>query len=311
MPARVAILIPAYNSARTIAEALDSLQQQLSQARTDVKVYLTDDGSKDDTVAVARKTWQAPVPLRIIIRERNLGQWPNKNAALAEIATDTDWVLILHADDTVRREWLSVLLDRISRCPDTVGTISTGWKNLEIQNPVPGAEDQGEPAIRLIKGTPESVRGALLKGCWWLISGCAIRLAAFQDVGPFDNRFRYGGDYDWFLRCLNKGWDVEFVDKNLTFRRHHATSVAGQSLLRHVDIRDYTILYNRYASVLSLPEIFGLHGKACMTLLRRMVRSILNRNMRRFLGAWGTLFWIVSELPMAVVWPRIRLRQVR
>ena len=124
MPARVAILIPAYNSAGTIAEALDSVQRQLPEAAGGLKVYLADDGSQDDTVAVARKTWQAAVPLRVIVRERNLGQWPNKNAALAEIARDADWVLLLHADDTARSEWLAVVLDRISRCPDTVGTIS-------------------------------------------------------------------------------------------------------------------------------------------------------------------------------------------
>jgi glycosyltransferase involved in cell wall biosynthesis len=312
MPApRVAILIPSYNSADTIAQALDSVQRQLPEDASDISVYMADDGSKDDTIAVARQTWKAQTPLRVIARERNLGQWPNKNGALAEIANHTDWVLLLHSDDFARSEWLAVLLDRISRCPASVGTICSGWKNLRVENPA-GPEDDAPPKISQIRGTEESIRLTLLQGCWWLISGCAIRLAAFRDVGPFDAQFSYGGDYEWLLRCLHKGWDVEFVEKNLIFRRSHSGSVAGQSSLRHVDIRDYIRIYNRYASALAPAEIFRLHAKACFTLVRRMARSILNRNVRRFWGAWSTLFWVLGKLSScSAQWPRFRLRQAR
>jgi GT2 family glycosyltransferase len=289
------------------------VQCQLSGAASGISIYLADDASKDDTVAVARQTWKAQVPLRVIARERNLGQWPNKNGALAEIASNADWVLLLHADDTVRNEWLPVLLDRISHCPASVGSICSGWKNLGVENPVPGPQDDAPPEIRQIRGTEESVHSTLLKGCWWLISGCAIRLAAFRDVGPFDAQFPYGGDYEWLLRCLHKGWDVEFVEKNLIFRRHHATSVAGQSFLRHLDIRDYIRIYNRYASVLAPREIVRLHAKACVALVKRMVRSVLNRNVRRFLGACSTLFWVLGKLSSSAArWPRMfRLTQAR
>jgi glycosyltransferase involved in cell wall biosynthesis len=310
---RLAILIPSYNSADTIAQTLDSVQRQLPGIGSDVSVYLADDGSKDDTVATARQTWKAAVPLRVIARERNLGQWPNKNGALAEIASQADWVLLLHADDFVRSEWLPVLVDRISRCPASVGSICSGWNNLYSENPTPDAEKDAPPKIERIRGTEDSVHWTLLKGCWWLISGCAIRLAAFRDVGPFDAQFSYGGDYDWLLRCLHKGWDVEFVEKNLTFRRSLSGSVSGQSSLRHVDIRDYIRIYTRYAAILAPREIVHLHVKACVTLLRRMARSILSRNPRRFTGAWSTLFWVLGNLSLCTVpWPRMfRLHQAR
>jgi glycosyltransferase involved in cell wall biosynthesis len=302
---RVAILIPSYNSAGTIAQTLDSVQRQLPEGASDIGVYLADDASKDDTIAVAQRIWKAHVPLQVIARERNLGQWPNKNGALAEIARSADWVLLLHSDDFARNEWISVLLDRISRCPASVGSICSGWKNLYLEDPAPNPEDDAPPKIEEIAGTPESIRWTLLKGCWWLISGCAIRLAAFHDVGLFDPQFPYGGDYDWLLRCLHKGWDVEFVEKNLTFRRHHSASVAGQSSLRHLDIRDYIRIYNRYASVLAPREIVRLHAKACIALVRRMARSVLSRNPQRFLGAVTTLFWVLGEFSLAAAWPRI------
>ena len=310
---RVAILIPSYNSADTIAQTLDSVERQLPAAASDIRVYLADDASKDDTIAVARQTWKAHIPLRVIARERNLGQWPNKNSALAEISSNADWVLLLHSDDFARREWLSVLLDCISCCPASVGSICSGWKNLSVENPIPSPEDNAPPEIRQIHGAEESVRMTLFTGCWWLISGCAIRLAAFQDVGPFDPQFSYGGDYEWLLRLLRKGWDVEFVEKNLIFRRYHPGSVGGQSFLRHVDIRDYIRIYSRHASVLASGEILRLHAEACVALARRMARSVVSRNMRRFLGACCTLFWVLGKLSSSTaLWPRmLRLRQAR
>jgi GT2 family glycosyltransferase len=305
---RVTILIPSYNSADTIAQTLDSVQCQLSEAVSDIRVYLADDASKDDTIRVARQIWRAHIPLRVIARERNLGQWPNKNSALAEIAGDADWVLLLHSDDFARYEWLSVLLDRISRCPASVGSICSGWKNLSVESPIPTLEDNAPPEIRQIRGAEESVRMTLLKGCWWLISGCAIRLAAFQDVGPFDPRFPYGGDYEWLLRLLHQGWDVEFVEKNLIFRRSHSGSVSGQAFLQHIDIRDFIRIYNNYASVLAPGEILRLHAEACVALARRMARSLANGNMQRFLSAWSTFFWVLQKASSAAA---VRQRMLR
>ncbi|SRR5579875_239232 len=155
---RVAILIPSYNSADTIAQTLESVQCQVLRNSSDIRIYLADDASKDDTIAVARQTWKARIPLQVIARERNLGQWPNKNAALAEIRNHAEWVLLLHSDDFARSEWLSVLLDRISHCPPSVGSICSGWKNLHVENPAPDQEDDAPPKIEKITGTPESIR---------------------------------------------------------------------------------------------------------------------------------------------------------
>jgi len=95
---------------------------------------------------------------------------------------------------------------------------------------------------------------------------------------------------------LHKGWDVEFIEKNLIFRRIHSGSVAGQSSLRHIDIRDYIRIYNRYASALIPAELFRLHAEACFKLVRRMARSILSRNLQRFVSAVRTFFWVLGEL---------------
>jgi glycosyltransferase involved in cell wall biosynthesis len=299
---RIAILIPSYNSAETIAETLDSVQEQLPDGACNIDIYLADDGSKDNTVGIARETWRADIPLQMIARERNLGQWPNKNAALAEISREAEWVLILHSDDTARSDWLSVLLSRMDRCPASVATICSGWQSLSVQHPVNTKKDDAPPKIKHIKGTQEAIRMTLLKGCWWLISGCAIRLSAFQDVGPFDNQFPDAGDYDWLLRCLHKGWDVEFVDKNLVFHRRRQDSVSGAAAIQHLDIRETVQIRSLYAGLLPTTDIIRLYVRPYLWLSRRMVRSVLNRDKLRLLRAWSTLFWVIRQFPAAALY---------
>ncbi|HMW71132.1 MAG TPA: glycosyltransferase family A protein, partial [Cellvibrionaceae bacterium] len=66
MSLRVSVIIPAYNSARTIERALRSVVEQTLQPH---EIILVDDASTDDTVALVRRTF----PSVIIIAQANAG----------------------------------------------------------------------------------------------------------------------------------------------------------------------------------------------------------------------------------------------
>jgi glycosyltransferase involved in cell wall biosynthesis len=91
---KISILIPTFNSAATIAPTRESIQNQLSIQSKISAVYLADDCSKDETIAIAQTTWRSQVPLLVIPRDSNLGQWPNVNTAIDLLATTSDWILI-------------------------------------------------------------------------------------------------------------------------------------------------------------------------------------------------------------------------
>ena len=63
MAAKISILMGIYNCAGTLAEAIDSI---LAQTCTDWELILCDDGSKDDTYAVA-ESYRARYPDKIIL----------------------------------------------------------------------------------------------------------------------------------------------------------------------------------------------------------------------------------------------------
>lgn len=90
---QIDVIMPAYNVARTIGDALGSLQRQ---THTDLRVLVVDDGSTDGTAdllaAIARKD-----PRIVVLRQQNRGTAAARNAALA--AASSTYVTQLDADD--------------------------------------------------------------------------------------------------------------------------------------------------------------------------------------------------------------------
>jgi glycosyltransferase involved in cell wall biosynthesis len=93
---KLAILMPAYNSARFIAPALGSLLRQRDAARLDIIVV--DDGSTDGTREVVRSLAEQAPEIRLI-EAPHRGISASRNAALDAIAPDADLVSMLDSDD--------------------------------------------------------------------------------------------------------------------------------------------------------------------------------------------------------------------
>ena len=98
------VVIPALNAATTLRATLDTLGRQ--------STVVVDGGSTDETVAIARaagaRTLSAP-------RGRG-GQ-----LAAGVAATDTPWLLLLHADTRLASGWRQTVAEHIRRSPDRAG----------------------------------------------------------------------------------------------------------------------------------------------------------------------------------------------
>ena len=115
-----------------------------------------------------------------------------------------------------------------------------------------------------------------MRGCWWHISGCAIRMKAFDDVGEFDTRMPQLGDWDWLLRCLARGWSVEYIPRTLIRYRQHAASVSTLSFREDRDIRESLEIIGRHAVVLDSRDVLALHGQRMRSYARRLARAVFH-----------------------------------
>ena len=80
---RVTVLMPTYNVAPYVREAIDSVMQQ---TYTDFELLVIDDCSTDDTVSVVRSIDDPRI--HIVQNEKNVGLAKNLNRGLSHITTE-------------------------------------------------------------------------------------------------------------------------------------------------------------------------------------------------------------------------------
>lgn len=99
----VDVIVPAYNAARTLAAALDSV---VAQTFTDWRILLVDDGSKDETPAIAA-AYKARLGDKLLyLRQENAGLPAARNTAIRN--SSAEFLALLDSDDV----WLPQRLER-------------------------------------------------------------------------------------------------------------------------------------------------------------------------------------------------------
>ena len=286
---RLAILIRTYNAAETISETLKSIQQQGPWLEKISKVLLLDDCSTDSTCQIARATWDGHCPLEIRRLPVNVGEAVNSNLGFACLRGDCDWVLILDHDDLAKPIWLETLYARIERSDRTVALIGTDY---DVLNPASTVTSRRLDVKGMTAGRT-AIRNMLVKGCWWLDSGSAIRTAAFSSVGPWDSSLPKAYDADWMWRCLAQGWTVEHIPLSLIVYRPGPRSLSVQLFEKDMDAWSTFALTEKYLAYLTGFDLVRIHAQQLYFVARRMGRAVLNRNLVRFLRLSGMAATVV------------------
>lgn len=204
----VTIIMPAYNVAPYIGEALASV---MAQTRCDYEIIVVNDGSTDDleTAIAAYRT-------RIVyIRQENGGVSAARNAAL-RVARGR-YIALLDGDDVWMPNYLERLLGRLEADP-------------QVDVIYPNAVVFGEPRLagKLIQDIypprePITFEGLLTREC--MVFGSLIFKRELIDrVGTFDEGLRYGEDFDMWLRMARLGYRFALMREPLVRYRRRAGS---------------------------------------------------------------------------------------
>ena len=86
---RIAVVLPAYNAARTLERTVEEVPREIVD-----EILLIDDHSKDETVQLAQR-----LGLRVFLHEKNFGYGRNQKTCYTEaLRTDADVIVMLHPD---------------------------------------------------------------------------------------------------------------------------------------------------------------------------------------------------------------------
>ena len=133
---RVSVIIPCYNSARFIGEALESA---LLQSHVQTTAVVIDDGSTDETAEIAA----AFGPRVTLLRQSNRGVSAARNRALD--ATDSEFVAFLDGDDRWHRDKLARQVAFCKAHPDH-GFVHTDIREIDGHGRALPRRDRGTQA---------------------------------------------------------------------------------------------------------------------------------------------------------------------
>jgi O-antigen biosynthesis protein len=203
----VTVVVCAYNEERVIGDCLASLARC---TYPNLEVLVCDDGSGDDTAAIA-----ATFPFRLL-RLPHGGLSRARNAGIEHASGDI--VAFLDADAACHPEWPFHLALSL----EGQGVVGTGGPNL----PVEGV-GLVERAVADCPGNPVEVlvsddRAEHVPGC-----NMAFRRSVLEEVGGFDPLFTSAGDdVDLCWQLLDRGEEIGF-SAAAQVRHHRRGSVSG------------------------------------------------------------------------------------
>jgi glycosyltransferase involved in cell wall biosynthesis len=233
VPGRVSVVIPCFNGARFLREAIDGA---LAQTYGDVEVLVADDGSTDESVAIVASYGDRVRGLR----QANAGPSAARNLALR--SATGDYVALLDADDRFHPEKLARQVEALRARPDA-SIVHCGWRFVDADGrelPERGwPRLEGDVLDRLILGNlvhPVSV---------------LLRRSTVDDVGGFDERCPVNEDWDLFLRAGRRGARWACVDEALCDYRIHPGQSHERLALVHGVARE---MLQRFFDDPALPE---------------------------------------------------------
>jgi tetratricopeptide (TPR) repeat protein len=208
----VSVIIPNYNHARYLGDAIRSV---LEQDYRNFEIIVVDDGSTDDSREVAGRFGDA---VRYIY-QKNAGLSAARNTGIR--ASKGSLIGLLDADDMYEPGYLSALVAALTSNPDADG-VYCGYRFVDQENsPLPQVENRPVPS--------DELHEALLDGNFFVPESIFLRRYIYDDVGPFDETLRACEDWDVWLRVTKK-FRIVHASQILTRHRILAGSMSTDPL---------------------------------------------------------------------------------
>lgn len=204
----VTVIVPVYNCEGFLTAGLESVMAQTAPL---AEVIIVDDGSTDDSAAVAER-FAAEHPIVRVLRRENGGPAMARNDGI-EAAT-SEFLTFHDADDLMLEDRVAVQVSYLLDRP-------------EIALVVGAVTAQVEPNV-----DPDSVwvrreLANLAHNGGFNPMVMTARASVFSELGGFDPTYRLGEDYNWIVRAVASGCSLAFVPAIITTRRLHGRNVSS------------------------------------------------------------------------------------
>jgi glycosyltransferase involved in cell wall biosynthesis len=234
----VTIAVAAYNSAAFIEETLDSIYHQ---SYRNLALVISDDCSKDDTVAVVNK-WVAHEKIKarfhsveVIVVPKNTGVSGNCNRCIA--ASTSDWIKFIAGDDILLPHCIEDNMNFVAQNPDAkiifsqVRVYLDTFNESQFSKIIPDCfpDNLMHPSLR----ANDQYQLLLVSDRINYTPSYFFNKQALAKVGGYDESNRLVEDYPMWLKLTDLGEQLYYFHKETVGYRIHqnATNNKGDNVL--------------------------------------------------------------------------------
>jgi len=212
----VSVVIPAYNYAHYLAEAVDSV---LAQTYAPVELIVVNDGSTDGT----RELLAGYGDRIVAIHQGNQGLSAARNTGVRRASHE--FVAFLDADDVWEPEKLACQMACFHELPDTYGVVACDRGTMDEH----GVRNSTATTFRKFRRPSREIqlRDILLR-TQFCPSSALVRKACFADCGEFDTTLRSSEDRDMWLR-IAESWQLRLESRVLCYVRKHSSNMSSNA----------------------------------------------------------------------------------
>lgn len=197
----VSAIIPAFNAAAFIADAIESV---LTQSRPPEEIIVVDDGSSDETGTIAGK-----YPQVTLVRQDNAGQGAARNRGAEQARGEL--LAFLDADDLWTERKLAMQVGALSA--DAALQAVFGLAQEFRHSAGTAGETQ---VLRRPLGEPRRAH---------LPSAMLIRKTAFEQIGSYRTDLNVAEVVDWYGRAVDSGVRLKTLEHVVLLRRIHGDNL--------------------------------------------------------------------------------------
>lgn len=268
------VIVPTFNRAKLITEALDSVK---AQSYRPIEILVVDDGSSDNTKSVV-ETWTMEnsegdaLSLRYFYQE-NAGPGAARNRGIQEIRGE--YVQFLDSDDRLHHERLKHLAETFEH--EQCDFIQTGFDGFDAE--------KGETIeVHYGRLKDDLISQALMGVLWPNTLRSAFRRTLVEKVGPWNTAMDCFEDYEYVIRALISS-KKSFAVRDILASARRGGGLRVSDRLKTYEGRGYRIQCEKLVALLAVQHSDSLsHSVKC-----DFVARIYNLGVRSYASGWNDL----------------------
>ena len=232
MEASVSVIIPCYNSSKTIGRAIQSV---IEQTLRPAEILLINDGSEDNTLEILLEfqnlygsDW-----IKVILLEQNSGVSIARNTAW-DLASQ-EYIAFLDADDSWHHRKLEIQYNWMSSHPEVA---LTGHPCTVLKDEIVNSQLNPDWSFRKI-----NLYRLLFSNCFPTRSVMLLRNIPYR----FDPNKRYAEDYSLWLNIVSEGNNTTHLDLHLAYLYKNNFGAGGLSgNMWNMELGELGMYYNLF-----------------------------------------------------------------